>query len=82
MRSTSSKLTKSAQGKSNEFNRWVKDRRAKVYGGCGASIFLGPFGVAACYSIGAGVLETEINNYRKEVERFTRDFNSWASTFN
>jgi len=55
--------------------------RSKVYGGCTASVFLGPAGVAACYSIGAGVLESELADYRKRVDNFKKDFENFASTF-
>jgi len=55
--------------------------RAKVYGGCTASILAGPAGVAACYSIGAGVLETELKKYKKECDAFKKKFENFASTF-
>jgi hypothetical protein len=81
MQATAEALKETANGKSKEFNAWKKDMRAKVYGGCTASILLGPAGVAACYSIGAGVLESEIAKYKREVESFKRDFERFASTF-
>jgi len=81
MTAVSDRLRKSAEGKSKEFEDWKKDMRAKVYGGCTASILLGPVGVATCYSVGAGVLESEIKNYKREVERFKAEFNDWAATF-
>ena len=55
--------------------------RAKVYGGCAASIFLGPAGLVTCYSIAAGVLESEIAKYKRETEAFVAEFNSWSETF-
>jgi len=54
--------------------------RAKVYGGCAGSILLGP-AVIACYAIAAPILETEIADYKREVQAFEKDFNTWASTF-
>lgn len=81
METTAQSLINTANGKSREFNSWKKDMRAKVYGGCAASILTGPVGVAACYSIGAGILESEIAKYKREVEAFKNDFTRWASTF-
>jgi hypothetical protein len=81
MTATAATLKATANGKSREFENWKKDMRAKVYGGCTASILTGPIGVAACYSIGAGILESEIAKYKREVEAFKSDFNRWASTF-
>lgn len=54
--------------------------RKKVYGGCAGSLLLGPM-VFACYGIAAPILESEIADYKREVEAFERDFNRWASTF-
>lgn len=59
MNAISKRLKETAKGKSKEFREWRDDMRAKVYGGCAASIFLGP-AVFACYGIAAGVLESEI----------------------
>jgi len=80
MKATSDALRETAKGKSREFNDWKKDMRAKVYGGCAAGIIFPP-AAAACYAIGAGILETEIKKYQRETEAFVRDFNSWAETF-
>ena len=62
MKAVATRLRLSAAGKSTEFKNWRDSMRAKVYGGCVASILTGP-GVIACYAIAAGVLETEIKNY-------------------
>merc|ERR1712110_884877 len=75
------RLKMSANGQSEEFENWKHDMRAKVYGGCAASVLMGPGAVAICYSVGAGVLETEINEYKAEVTRFEAEFNSWSETF-
>jgi len=75
------RLKMSANGQSEEFEAWKHDMRAKVYGGCAASVLMGPGAVAICYSVGAGVLETEINEYKAEVTRFEAEFTSWSETF-
>jgi hypothetical protein len=80
MKSVSSRLRLSAEGKSKEFTDWRDSTRAKVYGGCAASIVTGP-GVVACYAIAAGVLESEIASYKNKVTAFVNDFTTWASTF-
>merc|ERR1711879_926633 len=80
MKATSEALKETAKGKSKEFNDWKNSMRAKVYGGCTASILFPP-AVAACYAIGAGVLESEIAKYKRETEAFVNDFNRWAETF-
>jgi len=54
--------------------------RAKVYGGCAASIIFGP-AVVACYGIAAAALESEIASYKRETEAFVTEFNSWSETF-
>lgn len=54
--------------------------RAKVYGGCAAGMIFPP-AAAACYAIGAGILESEIADYKRETEAFVKDFNNWADTF-
>jgi len=54
--------------------------RAKVYGGCAASIFCPPC-IVVCYSVGAGVLETEIADYKKETQRLVNEFNTMSSSF-
>lgn len=80
MKAVSDRLTSTAKGKSREFENWRDDMRAKVYGGCAASILLGP-AVFACYGTAAIVLETEIADYKRETEQFVSEFNDWASTF-
>lgn len=80
MGATADHLRLTASGKSAEFEAWKKDIRAKVYGGCAASILLGP-AVAACYAIAVGIVESEIAKYKREVDAFVREFTSWASTF-
>lgn len=80
MKATAERLRETAAGKSKEFNEWKSDMRAKVYGGCAASILFPP-AVVACYAIGAGVLESEIAKYKRETEAFVKDFNRWAETF-
>jgi len=80
MKAVSDKLKETAKGKSREFNDWKSDMRAKVYGGCAAGIIFPP-AAAACYAIGAGILESEIAKYKRETEAFVRDFNNWAETF-
>ncbi len=67
MQAVSSRLRLTAAGKSKEFTDWRDSTRAKVYGGCAAAIVTGP-GVVACYAIAAGVLETEIKNYKNKVD--------------
>jgi len=81
MTAISDRLKRTAKGASEEFKKWRKDMRAKVYGGCVASILTTPAGVVACYSIAAGVLESEIAKYKRQVEAFQKDFESWAKTF-
>ena len=81
MQAVSARLVSTAKGKSKEFTDWRDATRAKVYGGCAASVLGGPVAVAACYSIGAGVLETEIKTYQNKVNQFTADFTGWAKTF-
>jgi len=82
MKSVADRLKRTASGASEEFKEWRKDMRAKVYGGCAASIVLihvgGPI---ACYAIAAGVLESEIAKYKRETEAFVKDFNEWAESF-
>lgn len=80
MKATSDALKNTAKGKSKEFNSWKKDMRAKVYGGCAAGVIFPP-AAAACYAIGAGILESEIAKYERETEAFVKDFNNWAETF-
>jgi len=55
--------------------------RAKVYGGCAASILCGPACVTACYAIGAGVLESEIAKYRRATNAFCTEFKTFADSF-
>jgi len=74
MKATSDALKNTAQGKSKEFNDWKKSMRAKVYGGCAAGVIFPP-AAAACYAIGAGILESEIAKYERETEAFVKDFN-------
>jgi len=81
MTAISDRLKRTAKGASEEFKKWRKDMRAKVYGGCVASILTTPAGMVACYSIAAGVLESEIAKYKRQVEAFQKDFESWAKTF-
>lgn len=81
MGATADHLRLTASGKSKEFESWKKDIRAKAYGGCVASVVVGPAGVAACYAIAVGVVESEIAKYKREVDAFVREFTSWASTF-
>jgi len=57
--------------KKNSMNNWIKHTREKVYGGCAASAVFWP-AVPVCYSIAAGVLETEIKNYKKSVSRLKK----------
>lgn len=80
MKETATALVKTAEGKSDEFEDWASDMRAKVYGGCVASILCPPC-VIPCYAIAAGILESEIDDYKEETEAFVKDFNSWATTF-
>jgi len=81
MGAISDRLKRTASGASDEFKRWRKDMRAKVYGGCAASVIAGPGGLVACYSIAAGVLESEIAKYKRETEAFVKDFTDWSETF-
>lgn len=81
MAEVSKRLKKTADGASKDFEEWRDDMRAKVYGGCAASVILGPGGLAACYGIAAAVLETEIADYKAEVEKFRKDFLAWSETF-
>jgi len=81
MSGISDRLKRTAAGKSDEFNAWKKDMRAKVYGGCAASVLAGPAGLVTCYSIAAGVLESDIAKYKRETEAFVREFNAWSETF-
>ena len=81
MGATADHLRLTASGKSGEFESWKKDIRAKVYGGCTASIIGGPAAVAACYAIGVGIVESKIADYKREVDAFVKEFTSWASTF-
>jgi len=74
------RLKRTAAGKSEEFKEWRSDIRAKVYGGCAASIITGP-GIVACYATAAIVLETKIAEYKRETEAFVRDFTAWSETF-
>jgi len=80
MKAVSDRLKATAKGKSKEFNDWKKDMRAKVYGGCAASVLFPP-AVIACYGVAVGVLETEIAKYKRETENFVNEFNGWADTF-
>jgi len=80
MNAISKRLKETAAGKSKEFTDWRDDMRAKVYGGCVASILFPP-AVIACYGIAAGVLESEIASYKRETEAFVAEFNSWSETF-
>lgn len=81
MGSVKDRLRKTASGKSEEFNAWKSDVRAKVYGGCVASILFPP-ALPACYTAGLIALEAvEIPKYKREVEAFEKDFLSWADTF-
>lgn len=81
MGSLSTSLTNTAEGKSKEFKNWRDDMRAKVYGGCTVSVLCGPHCIAICYSIGAGVLESEIAKYKRETESFVTEFNQFAASF-
>lgn len=80
MGATSDHLKLTAGGKTKEFESWRDDIRAKVYGGCAASILLGP-AVVACYAAAVGILESKIADYKREVEAFVKEFTSWANTF-
>lgn len=80
MKAVADHLRETAKGKSQEFKDWSSDMRAKVYGGCAAGVIFPP-AAAACYAIGAGILESEIAKYKRETEAFVRDFNRWADTF-
>jgi hypothetical protein len=80
MGATADHLRLTSAGKTKEFTSWRDDTRAKVYGGCAATILLGP-AVAACYAAAVPILETKINDYKREVDAFVREFTSWASTF-
>jgi len=62
MGATADHLRLTAGGKTKEFEDWRSDIRAKVYGGCAASIVLGP-AIVACYAVAAGVLESKIKDY-------------------
>lgn len=75
MGSLSTSLTNTAEGKSTEFKTWRDDMRAKVYGGCTVSVLCGPQCIVICYSIAAGVLESEIAKYKRETEAFVKEFN-------
>lgn len=58
--------------------------RAKVYGGCTATIVCGPFVVfcaPTCYIIAAPILEVEITQYKREVDAFVKEFNKFADSF-
>jgi len=79
--SVSDRLVRAAKGEGEAFDEWASDLRAAVYGGCAASVLLGPGGVATCYSIGAITIETEIANRKEEIEGFKAEFMSWAETF-
>lgn len=81
MNAISDRLKRTSKGESEIFEEWRDDTRAKVYGGCAASIVLGPAGVTTCYTIAAIALETRIADYKREVEAVEKDFNSWAATF-
>jgi len=81
MNEVSKRLKKSADGASKEFEEWRDDMRAKVYGGCAASVLLGPGGLVTCYGIAAAALETEIADYKEEVEKFRKEFLAWSETF-
>jgi len=54
---TADELRETAKGKSKKFEDWRDDLRAKVYGGCAASILCGPACVATCYTTGAIIIE-------------------------
>jgi len=62
MGATADRLRMTAAGKSEEFTSWRDDIRAKVYGGCAASILLGP-AVVACYAAAAIILESKIKDF-------------------
>ena len=80
MGSVSTRLNKSAAGKSEEFKKYSADIRAKVYGGCAACVLM-PATCPVCYGTAAAILETNLAKYKKEVEAFVREFKSWAATF-
>lgn len=81
MQSIGQQLQNTADGKSAEYEQWVKDMRAKVYGGCVASILCGPACVTVCYSVGAGVLESEIAKYNRATTAFCTEFKTYADSF-
>ena len=74
------RLRRTAEGKSEEFNKWAHDIRAAVYGGCTAAILLGP-AVIACEATAAIILEKKIADYKRETESFVKEFTEWAGTF-
>lgn len=45
---------------------WISKTRKAVYGGCVASILLGPL-ILVCYAIGAPILEHKISQYNAEI---------------
>jgi len=80
MGSVASRLRQSAKGKSKEFRDYASSMRAKAYGGCAACVAF-PAACIPCYATAAGVLETHLAKYKKAVEGFVKEFNSWAGTF-
>ena len=47
---------------------WIDTTRKAVYGGCAATILLGPL-IFACYAIGAPILEHKISEYKNEIAK-------------
>lgn len=74
-------LRQTAKGKSQKFEEWRDDLRLKVYAGCIASTLCGPACVATCYTAGAVIIETDIANYKKDVERWTKEYNNFAAGY-
>lgn len=79
--SVSTRLVEAANGEGEAFDEWATSLREKVYGGCAASVLLGPGAVAACYGIGAAVIETDIADRKEEIAEFKAEFMSWSETF-
>lgn len=57
MGSVKDRLRKTAEGKSEEFNAWKADVRAKAYGLCAIGVIFPP-ALVACEATAAIVLET------------------------
>jgi hypothetical protein len=80
MGAVAERLRDSAAGKSEAFKKYAGEMRAKVYGGCGACVVF-PAACIPCYATAAGILETNLAKYKKEIEAYVKEFNSWAGTF-